>query len=489
MPVLPFTPAKVVRRPQPARSGSRKPAGGGSTGRGARKGTGLRSSRYGAYTPAPPLATPFQPGAAPAPLLGPWFLLGLGLSVLGKLIWDALNYRTKGEAGTITTGERIDFGSTTDGEIRITGTYNQPAFRLVNAAGSDGGFPIDAQTTPWNNGGLGIGVTLNPASGPTGWASSGSGSTIPSSVTFHRADGTSVTGAMGLSVYLGPAGTGPYGLMGQTTATNSVGGMTFNGAPYVPPSSPAPVVPEAVRPTAPELAAAQDPVVAAAPVEPVVPDMLPAAVPGTQPVPAPQPAPGGLPSPAPAPMQSPAPSMSPAPAPAPVPTAPRPQAVPATGPLPLPAVPQIVPTPADAVVLDGQVQGGTGLAPAPNLPAMAAELGRLERKGEMTLDRLKGLSALDDLAELLPSLLEFLATIDGGTTYTIQPPCGTKANGDPLDPIEVIVPPTVGPENATIARLDALAMLLDEHKSIRQPICKGKPAGEPVTVTAVEAEP
>jgi hypothetical protein len=120
---------------------------------------------------------------------------------------------------------------------------------------------------------------------------------------------------------------------------------------------------------------------------------------------------------------------------------------------------------------------------------MAAELGRLERKGEMTLERLQDLSALSGLAELLPDLLEFLGTLDAGTTYSIQPPCGTKANGDPLDPVEVIVPPTVGPENALIARLDALAMLIDEHKSIRQPICKGKPAGAPVTVTGVEVEP
>jgi hypothetical protein len=149
----------------------------------------------------------------------------------------------------------------------------------------------------------------------------------------------------------------------------------------------------------------------------------------------------------------------------------------------------VVATPADAVVLDGQVQGGPGLAPAPNLTAMAAELGRLERKGEMTLERLGDLAPLAGAGEVLQALAEWLLSADPGTTYSIQPPCGTDANGDPLPPVEVIVPPSIGPDVALIARLDALAMLLDEHKQIRQPICKGKPVGQPVTVTFVEADP
>jgi hypothetical protein len=141
------------------------------------------------------------------------------------------------------------------------------------------------------------------------------------------------------------------------------------------------------------------------------------------------------------------------------------------------------------VVLDGQLQGGPGLAPAPTMQAMAAELGRLERKGEITIDKLGRMEALAGAGEVLQALAEWLLSADPGTTYSIQPPCGTDANGDPLPPVDVIVPPTIGPDAALLARVDALAMLIDEHKQIRQPICKGKPTGQPVTVTFVEADP
>jgi hypothetical protein len=147
-------------------------------------------------------------------------------------------------------------------------------------------------------------------------------------------------------------------------------------------------------------------------------------------------------------------------------------------------------TPADAVVIGSEVVGGPGLAPAPTLTAMAAELGRLERKGEMTLEKLGDLASMAGGSEVLQALAEWLLSADPGTTYSIQPPCGTDSNGDPLPPVEVIVPPSIGPDVALIARMDALAMLLDEHKQIRQPICKGAtPLGQPVTVTFVEADP
>jgi hypothetical protein len=160
-----------------------------------------------------------------------------------------------------------------------------------------------------------------------------------------------------------------------------------------------------------------------------------------------------------------------------------------TGPV-ITAPPVVVPTtPAEVVVVDGEIIGGPGQAPAPNLTAMAAELGRIEKKGERTLEKLGQLEALAGAGEVLQALAEWLLSADPGTTYSIQPPCGTDAYGDPLPPVEVIVPPTIGPDAALVARVDALAMLIDEHKQIRQPICKGKPTGQPVTVTFVEADP
>jgi hypothetical protein len=139
-------------------------------------------------------------------------------------------------------------------------------------------------------------------------------------------------------------------------------------------------------------------------------------------------------------------------------------------------------TPADLIQYGELVVGDAAQRPRPDLDSLAKELGRQEQK-------LAGLLGGLGYPEAFDNLLDLLTSVNLGTTYTIQPPCGTKPNGDPLDPIEVVVPPTIGDNSAVIARLDALAMLIDEHKSIRQPICKGKPAGAPVTVTGVEVEP
>jgi hypothetical protein len=47
----------------------------------------------------------------------------------------------------------------------------------------------------------------------------------------------------------------------------------------------------------------------------------------------------------------------------------------------------------------------------------------------------------------------------------------------------VEVPEAVNVSAAILQRLDALAVLIDEQKQLRQPVCKGRPVGEPVTVT------
>lgn len=119
---------------------------------------------------------------------------------------------------------------------------------------------------------------------------------------------------------------------------------------------------------------------------------------------------------------------------------------------------------------------------------MAAELGRLERKGELMLERSGPLAQIPDVVDAIADLVELLDSFDPGGSYSIRPACGTDANGDPLPPIEVPIQPGLGLAHAVTARLDAIAELIDHHKQLRQPICKGKPTGEPVTVTFVESE-
>jgi hypothetical protein len=232
----------------------------------------------------------------------------------------------------------------------------------------------------------------------------------------------------------------------------------------------------------------------AQPVIPSAPSRAPVVTPAPviAPAPAPRPSvPAGRPGPSPAPGSLPAITPGPGRAPA---QWPQPSTFPQIDPLrpPVPIGPTGVPvaprrsgvqvTPPD-IVTEGGIQIGDAAArPRPDLDAIARELGRQEQK-------LAGLLGGLGYPEAFDSLLELLTSINGGTTYSLHPPCGTDANGDPLLPVEVIVPPSIGDSAAIINRLDALAMLLDEHKAMRQPICKGKPTGRPVTVTFAEVDP
>jgi hypothetical protein len=142
------------------------------------------------------------------------------------------------------------------------------------------------------------------------------------------------------------------------------------------------------------------------------------------------------------------------------------------------------------VVVDGQPISGPGQAPAANLTAMAAELGRLERKAELMLERPTN-SLSQNLLENF--LREFLADelrrairdifddVPGGS-YTLTPPCPPPGGGDPLPP--VVVPFGVGdnPVGSLIERVDAIAALIQAHKDMGQPTCQTVVYGEEVTV-------
>ena len=118
------------------------------------------------------------------------------------------------------------------------------------------------------------------------------------------------------------------------------------------------------------------------------------------------------------------------------------------------------------------------------MAGIAAEIGRLETKMAVQLAR-PSPEALD--TEALLQQIEDLLNPDTapipGTTYQVRRPCGRGADGGPLPPVLVQVPSSADVSEAILRRLDALAELIDEQKQLRQPVCKGKPTGEPVTVT------
>lgn len=249
-------------------------------------------------------------------------------------------------------------------------------------------------------------------------------------------------------------------------AADSVGVPLPAPLAFVPPAQP-------VIPSAPSRA----PVVVPAPVIAPAPAVRPSAPAGR---PGPSTAPGTLPTLTPGPGQAPAQQPQPSTFP---------QVDPARPPVPIgpngiplaPAAPVVPVTPPDVVNYPGLTVGDPGARPRPDLDSIARELGRQEQK-------LAGLLSGLGYPEAFDRLIDLITSFNPGTTYLLHPPCGTDANGDPLPPVEVVVPASIGESAAILNRLDALAMLLDEHKTMRQPICKGKPTGEAVTVTFVEAE-
>jgi hypothetical protein len=249
------------------------------------------------------------------------------------------------------------------------------------------------------------------------------------------------------------------------------------------PELPQQVRPSLFPPTLPDAPALPAPAVPLeTPVLPSPPDRRPLAPPVVIPRPGQQPARVPVPGPSPGP--------SPGPGPAPVPAQPAPLPVPGIGPLPLPAPLPVPVTPVEVVVVDGLPISGPGQAPAPNLVAIAQELGRLERKNEILMRRPEngGLgeaaenSLLNGLRELLEGLVsELLNDVDGGSFQLIRP-CQAPGGGDPLPPVVV---PYSGGTNATmavLAKLDGIAGLIQAHKDVGQPTCVTPVFGEEVTV-------
>jgi hypothetical protein len=146
-------------------------------------------------------------------------------------------------------------------------------------------------------------------------------------------------------------------------------------------------------------------------------------------------------------------------------------------PIPTPTGNEVVgPAGAPQTVTDPQIR--------PTLDGIATEVGRIENKLRRVLD--PPAAPAPDWQGLIDQLMELLKPDPEpipGTTYEVRRPCGRGPGGDPLPPVQVPVGEAPDVDAAILARLDALAVLIDEQKQLRQPVCKGKPEGEPVTVT------
>lgn len=273
-------------------------------------------------------------------------------------------------------------------------------------------------------------------------------------------------------------------------------------APAPLPASPEPLAPSPLPLLPPQTVPAPQPAPSPNPAQvPITPGVAPKVVPIAPPwvKPGVNPAPGRVPAPAPSPAPSPAPAPAPSPAPGPVP-------FPSTDPS-RPTQPTApdgslvpVPAPAPSPTPSGEITVGSPSKPIkivprqvpPTLEGIALELGRIERKQEIMLgDPSSGqpdwMDLIGPMAQAVGRLLELLAALDSGTTYTLQSPCEVDAAGNPLPARQVQVPGALSMIGAVMNRCDALAELLQVHKELKQPSCKNpRPQGDPVTVNFEE---
>jgi hypothetical protein len=252
--------------------------------------------------------------------------------------------------------------------------------------------------------------------------------------------------------------------------------------------------------------------------------------PATSPPPAPRPATPGLPgpssppfpdiapftTPAPAPATTPEPTPGPTPGPQPSPNPqpdPRPATTPTQTPFPfLPVIlPQVTPNTTTQTNADGSRKtapivgpittpvGNEKIgpitiptnAPQATLAGIAGEVGRIEQKlAKMIRPPADG--DLTDRLGLLGSVLktiyeEFFTGLPAGG-YILSSSCEKDEQGDRIE-YQVPILATQNRFDAIFERLDALADLIQTHKDLKQPICRGtQPTGQPVTVNFTQIE-
>jgi hypothetical protein len=159
-------------------------------------------------------------------------------------------------------------------------------------------------------------------------------------------------------------------------------------------------------------------------------------------------------------------------------------ALPAPTPVPVPTTDpgSIVPWPGAAPI------PGTGPAPAPTLDGIAKEVGRIERKLEvMNTPNAPGniVDQIGNLQDLIGPIVELILAATSGTVYTLDSPCEVDDDGNRLPAVAVEAPGGLTQFGAILNRIDALAELLQVHKDLKQPNCRGADVpvgGEFVTV-------
>ena len=229
------------------------------------------------------------------------------------------------------------------------------------------------------------------------------------------------------------------------------------------------------------------------------PRPLPAVIPAAPPTPRPA---------FPATVPTAPPAVVPEPEVAPAPAQPGPSRPPVAPPIPRPATTPTVKPAAPVPVVDGVIvpvpapaptatpvdvhypwPNGPGVGPGgtrPDIAAIAQEVGRIEQKLAL-MPRPGGdpSNPIDwgDLAATLLRIWEAFSASSAGGTYTLSSPCVVNEETEERIVTEVQYSGGLTWLDVLNNKVDALAELQQAAKDLKQPICRHKAEGQPVTVT------
>jgi len=149
-------------------------------------------------------------------------------------------------------------------------------------------------------------------------------------------------------------------------------------------------------------------------------------------------------------------------------------------------------TPTTVHVVNGTRIPANGPQPTPQ--GIAQELGRIEHKLARLIDPKSDRPGqppdrLHWLQENIANIIDFFLSINGGGEYRISSPCVLDEEGNRTESV-VEYSGALQSFGVISNKIDALAQLLQEHKDLKQPICRETPAtgGQAVTVNFVQVD-
>lgn len=150
---------------------------------------------------------------------------------------------------------------------------------------------------------------------------------------------------------------------------------------------------------------------------------------------------------------------------------------------PAPTPAPIAPTPGDVVQTPDGPVGGPGMTPPPTLEGIATKIGQMNGEIAQLLRRPSGGQGGEvDISQILDLLEQLIGANSPATEYLLNYYCEKKPDGTPQEPMRITVAAAESKMDSIINRLNALAEMVDKSHRRRAFQCKGKPAGEPVTV-------